>query len=1182
MQLNGTTAGAGYDQLNVTGTVDLSSLGSGLTGTAGFTPVAGTTFTIINNDGTDPVVGTFAGKPEGSTITLSGLVFSISYVGGTGNDVVLTMTAPRVTNVSSTTANGTYGQGAAIAVRVTFSAAVTVTGTPQLTLETGASDAVVNYTSGSGSTTLTFNYTVAAGHTSADLDYISTGALVLNGGTIRDAGSNDAVLTLATPGAAGSLGANKNLVIDGTAPTVTNVTSSTADGTYAVGATVSIQVVFSEAVTVTGTPQLTLETGASDAVVNYTSGSGTNTLTFTYTVGAGHTSADLDYVATTSLALNGGSIVDAVSNAATLTLASPGAAGSLGTNKNLVIDGAVPTVTTVTSSTADGTYGVGATVSVQVTFSEAVTVTGTPQLTLETGASDAVVNYASGSGTNTLTFTYTVAAGHTSADLDYISTGALALNGGTILDAATNAATLTLASPGAAGSLGANKALVLNSPPTATAVTITGTAAVGQLLTGSYTYGDVDTDAEGTSTFRWLRNGVAIGGATALTYTPVPADAGTTLTFEVTPVAATGTSPGTPATATLAIGNSAPTATAVAITGTGAVGQLLTGSYTYGDVDTDAEGLSTFRWLRNGTPIGGATALTYTTVPADAGTTVTFEVTPVAATGTSPGTPATATLAIGNSAPTATAVAITGTAAVGQLLTGSYTYGDVDTDAEGTSTFRWLRNGVAIGGATALTYTTVPADAGTTLTFEVTPVAATGTSPGTPATATLAIGNSAPTATAVAITGTAAVGQLLTGSYTYGDVDTDAEGTSTFRWLRNGVAIGGATALTYTTVPADAGTTLTFEITPVAATGTSPGTPATATLAIGNSAPTATAVAITGTAAVGQLLTGSYTYGDVDTDAEGTSTFRWLRNGVAIGGATALTYTTVPADAGTTLTFEITPVAATGTSPGTPATATLAIGNSAPTATAVAITGTAAVGQLLTGSYTYGDVDTDAEGTSTFRWLRNGVAIGGATALTYTTVPADAGTTLTFEVTPVAATGTSPGTPATATLAIGNSAPTATAVTITGTAAVGQLLTGSYTYGDVDTEVEGTSTFRLAAQRRGDWRGDGADLHHCPRGCRDNADARDHAGRGDGHVTRHTRDGDARDWQFRAHGAGGGDHRHRGGRPAPHRQLHLRRRRYRRRGDIHLPLAAERRRNWRGDGADLHAGAGRRRDHADV
>ena len=50
-------------------------------------------------------------------------------------------------------------------------AAVTVSGTPLLTLETGSSDAVVDYTSGSGSNTLNFNYTVASGHVSSDLDY---------------------------------------------------------------------------------------------------------------------------------------------------------------------------------------------------------------------------------------------------------------------------------------------------------------------------------------------------------------------------------------------------------------------------------------------------------------------------------------------------------------------------------------------------------------------------------------------------------------------------------------------------------------------------------------------------------------------------------------------------------------------------------------------------------------------------------------------------------------------------------------------------------------------------------------------------------------------------------------------------------------------------------------------------
>src|SRR6266704_3406652 len=95
VQLNGTAPGTGYDQLSVTGTVNLG--GATLSGTLGFSPTSGTTFTIINNDGSDAVSGTFAGLPEGSTVVLSGQTFQISYVGGTGNEVVLTVAAPNLT-----------------------------------------------------------------------------------------------------------------------------------------------------------------------------------------------------------------------------------------------------------------------------------------------------------------------------------------------------------------------------------------------------------------------------------------------------------------------------------------------------------------------------------------------------------------------------------------------------------------------------------------------------------------------------------------------------------------------------------------------------------------------------------------------------------------------------------------------------------------------------------------------------------------------------------------------------------------------------------------------------------------------------------------------------------------------------------------------------------------------------
>ena len=112
-------------------------------------------------------------------------------------------------------------------------------------------------------------------------------------------------------------------------------------------------------------------------------------------------------------------------------------------------------VTDVTSTTADGAYGVGSTIAISVTFGGVVFVTGTPTLALNSGGT---ATYAGGSGTATLTFNDTVAAGESSPDLDYSSTSALS---GTIKDANGNFASNALPAPGAAGSLGANKDIVI-------------------------------------------------------------------------------------------------------------------------------------------------------------------------------------------------------------------------------------------------------------------------------------------------------------------------------------------------------------------------------------------------------------------------------------------------------------------------------------------------------------------------------------------------------------------------------------------------------------------------------------------------------------------------------------------------------------------------------------------------
>lgn len=96
IELNGPGLGAQYDQVSARGTVNLTGLT--LQAFLGFTSSVGQQFTIINNDGVDPIIGTFDGLPQNASFSIGGERFSITYTGGTGNDVVLTrLTTPQVT-----------------------------------------------------------------------------------------------------------------------------------------------------------------------------------------------------------------------------------------------------------------------------------------------------------------------------------------------------------------------------------------------------------------------------------------------------------------------------------------------------------------------------------------------------------------------------------------------------------------------------------------------------------------------------------------------------------------------------------------------------------------------------------------------------------------------------------------------------------------------------------------------------------------------------------------------------------------------------------------------------------------------------------------------------------------------------------------------------------------------------
>ncbi|MYG25361.1 MAG: fibronectin type III domain-containing protein, partial [Boseongicola sp. SB0677_bin_26] len=121
-----------------------------------------------------------------------------------------------------------------------------------------------------------------------------------------------------------------------------------------------------------------------------------------YTVASGDNGAFRIKVGTKSVDLADNALANEYAHAATLTL-----------------DTAAPTVSTVAIASDPGdddTYKTGDQIKVAVTFTEPVRVTGTPRLFLKVGDNNRRADYASGSGTATLTFSYTVAADEEDTD----------------------------------------------------------------------------------------------------------------------------------------------------------------------------------------------------------------------------------------------------------------------------------------------------------------------------------------------------------------------------------------------------------------------------------------------------------------------------------------------------------------------------------------------------------------------------------------------------------------------------------------------------------------------------------------------------------------------------------------------------------------------------------------------
>lgn len=267
---------------------------------------------------------------------------------------------------------------------------------------------------------------------------------------------------------------------------------------------------------------------------------------------------------------------------------------------------------------------------------------------------------------------------------------------------------------------------------------LSGIAAVGSLLQVL----EPDWSLPGVSTtYQWFVGNVPIPGATDQTFIPRPEDAGKQVYAVVTGTLASLPLPVQALTNVLPIpaapeqqlsAGSQPTLSAVG--GAAKVGKVLT---VEDPTWNEEEVTHTYQWLRDGAPISGATAKTYTALPEDLGKSLTVKVTGTKE-GWAAGTVDSNAVApvVGDPITPTVQPTVAGSAALGRTLTASP--GTWGTGAAPVVTYQWLRNRQPIPSATSPTYAVTAADLGSTVSVLVTATRA-GFQQGTFTTANLAV-----------------------------------------------------------------------------------------------------------------------------------------------------------------------------------------------------------------------------------------------------------------------------------------------------------------------------------------------------------------------------------------------------------------------------------------------------------
>lgn len=483
--------------------------------------------------------------------------------------------------------------------------------------------------------------------------------------------------------------------------------------------------------------------------------------------------------------------------------------------------------------------------------------------------------------------------------------------------------------------------------------------------------------------YQWRKNGTNINNATSASYTTPAAvlgDSGSSFTVVVSNNQGTVTSQ----TATLTVN---PVPVAPVITTEPASKSVIEGQTATFTVVATGIPSPTYQWKKNGANINNATSSSYTTpasVPGDSGASFTVVVSNSQGSVTSQS--ATLTVNPAPVAPTITTQPASKTVTAGQTATFSVVATGIP-----APTYQWKKNGSNINNATSSSYTTpstVVADSGGSYTVVVSNNQGTVTSQA--ATLTVNPAPVAPTITSQPVGLTVTEGDIAKFSVVAKGVP-----APTYQWKRDGVNINGATANTYSLATSLADNNAKFTVVVKNSEGQVTSSAATLTVNPKLVAPSITSQPSNKTVTEGETATFSVVATGVPAPE-----YQWQKNGANIAGANASSYSTTVGLSDNNAQFAVIVKNSAGSVASHPAVVSVLPILIPPKILAQPASQTVKFGQTATFS-----VEATGQPAPAFQWKKNGVAIAGATATSYTTgvlSSQDSGSIYTVELSSIA------------------------------------------------------------------------------------------------------------------------------------------------------------------------------------